>query len=70
MIGAARAGGQQQALIASIEEAKREGRATGTEMPSATGYVPAYYPGMPLASAATIVRVGVSEHVSGIDIPL
>jgi hypothetical protein len=69
MAGAARAAGQH-ATIASMEEAKREGRATGTEMPSATGYVPAYHPGAALPSAAEIVRVGVSQHVAGIDIQL
>jgi hypothetical protein len=67
-LGLAQASGDAKTIAAVRDEMSRMGPVPPP--PPATGYVPVYYPGQPLPSAATVVKLSVSGEVVGIDFPL
>lgn len=57
-----------RAMAANIEDARRAG--SGAPPVPNRGYVPMYHPASPLVSGAVNVRIGLGQHVAGIDVRL
>lgn len=67
-LGAAQMSGDAKTIAAVRDDIAR--MPPPPPAPPATGYVPVFYPGNALPAGATVVKVGMSAEVYGIDFPL
>jgi protocatechuate 3,4-dioxygenase beta subunit len=70
ILAAARAKGNEAAMQAQFDRARREQGRDPARPPERTGYVAVYHPSSVVPGTAGRVRLGVSEQVSAVDIQL